>query len=107
MITVTESAKEQAIKLMKEENLINSFIRVGVKSGGCSGISYDLFFDNVLNDGDQEFESNGVKIVCDKKSLLYIFGTELDYSRGLNGKGFTFNNPNASRNCGCGQSFSV
>ena len=102
MITVTESAKEQAIKLMKEENLINSFIRVGVKSGGCSGISYDLFFDNVLNDGDQEFESNGVKIVCDKKSLLYIFGTELDYSRGLNGKGFTFNNPNASRNCGCG-----
>ena len=107
MITVTESAKEQAIKLMKDENLINSFIRVGVKSGGCSGISYDLFFDNVLNDGDQEFESNGVKIVCDKKSLLYIFGTELDYSGGLNGKGFTFNNPNASRNCGCGQSFSV
>jgi iron-sulfur cluster assembly protein len=107
MITVTESAKEQAIKLMKEENLINSFIRVGVKGGGCSGLSYDLFFDNVLNDGDQEFESNGVKIVCDKKSLLYIFGTELDYSGGLNGKGFTFNNPNASRNCGCGQSFSV
>jgi len=107
MITVTESAKEQAIKLMKEESLINSFIRVGVKGGGCSGLSYDLFFDNVLNDGDQEFESNGVKIVCDKKSLLYIFGTELDYSGGLNGKGFTFNNPNASRNCGCGQSFSV
>jgi iron-sulfur cluster assembly protein len=107
MITVTESAKEQAIKLMKEENLINSFIRVGVKGGGCSGLSYDLFFDNVLNDGDHEFESNGVKIVCDKKSLLYIFGTELDYSGGLNGKGFTFNNPNASRNCGCGQSFSV
>jgi iron-sulfur cluster assembly protein len=107
MITVTESAKEQAIKLMKDENLINPFIRVGVKGGGCSGLSYDLFFDNVLNDGDQEFESNGVKIVCDKKSLLYIFGTELDYSGGLNGKGFTFNNPNASRSCGCGQSFSV
>jgi iron-sulfur cluster assembly protein len=107
MITVTESAKEQAIKLMKEENLINPFIRVGVKGGGCSGLSYDLSFDDKLNEGDQEFEDKGVKIVCDRKSFLYLLGTELDYSGGLNGKGFTFNNPNASRNCGCGESFSI
>lgn len=107
MITVTESAKEQAIKLMKEENLTNPFIRVGVKGGGCSGLSYDLSFDDVLNEGDQEFEDKGVKIVCDRKSFLYLLGTELDYSGGLNGKGFTFNNPNASRTCGCGESFSI
>ena len=107
MITVTESAKEQATKLMKEENLTNPFIRVGVKGGGCSGLSYDLSFDDVLNEGDQEFEDKGVKIVCDRKSFLYLLGTELDYSGGLNGKGFTFNNPNASRTCGCGESFSI
>jgi iron-sulfur cluster assembly protein len=107
MITVTESAKEQAIKLMKEESLTNPFIRVGVKGGGCSGLSYDLSFDDQLNEGDQEFEDKGVKIVCDRKSFLYLLGTELDYSGGLNGKGFTFNNPNASRTCGCGESFSI
>lgn len=107
MITVTESAKEQATKLMKEENLTNPFIRVGVKGGGCSGLSYDLSFDDKLNEGDQEFEDKGVKIVCDRKSFLYLLGTELDYSGGLNGKGFTFNNPNASRTCGCGESFSL
>ena len=107
MITVTESAKEQATKLMKEENLTNPFIRVGVKGGGCSGLSYDLSFDDKLNEGDQEFEDKGVKIVCDRKSFLYLLGTELDYSGGLNGKGFTFNNPNASRSYGCGESFSV
>ena len=107
MITVTESAKEQAIKLMKEENLTNPFIRVGVKGGGCSGLSYDLSFDDKLNEGDQEFEDKGVKIVCDRKSFLYLLGTELDYSGGLNGKGFTFNNPNSSRTCGCGESFSI
>ena len=107
MITVTESAKEQAIKLMNEEKLTNPFIRVGVKGGGCSGLSYDLSFDDKLDEGDQEFEDKGVKIVCDRKSFLYLFGTELDYSGGLNGKGFTFNNPNTSRSCGCGESFSV
>ena len=73
MITVTESAKEQSIKLMNEENLINPFIRVGVKGGGCSGLSYDLSFDDKLNEGDQEFEDKGVKIVCDKKvSFIYL-----------------------------------
>ena len=107
MITVTESAKNQATKLMQEEGLPNSFIRVGVKGGGCSGLSYELSFDNQLLEGDQEFEDKGVKIVCDKKSFLYLFGTELDYSGGLNGKGFTFNNPNATRTCGCGESFAV
>ena len=73
MITVTESAKEQAIKLMNEENLTNPFIRVGVKGGGCSGLSYDLSFDDKLNEGDQEFEDKGVKIVFYKKSFIYIF----------------------------------
>ncbi len=107
MITVTESAKKQAIKLMTEDGLNNSFIRVGVKGGGCSGLSYDLSFDNVMNEGDQEFEDKGIKIVCDRKSFLYLVGTELDYSGGLNGKGFTFNNPNVSRTCGCGESFSI
>ena len=107
MITVTESAKKQAIKLMEDEGLSNSFIRVGVKGGGCSGLSYDLTFDNQINEGDQGFEDKGIKIVCDKKSILYLYGTELDYSGGLNGKGFTFNNPNATRTCGCGESFSV
>lgn len=107
MITVTESAKSQAIKLMTEEGLSNSFIRVGVKGGGCSGLSYELSFDTDIKEGDQEFEDKGIKVVCDRKSFLYLMGTELDYSGGLNGKGFTFNNPNASRTCGCGESFSV
>jgi len=109
MITLTESAKEKAIKLFSESNLepTTSFIRVGVKGGGCSGLSYVLDFDSELKPGDQEFEDKGVKIVCDKKSLLYLLGTELDHSDGLNGKGFEFRNPNAQRVCGCGESFSV
>lgn len=84
-----------------------AFIRVGVKGGGCSGLSYELGFDTELKEDDKMFEDNGVKIVVDKKSFLYLIGTVLDYSGGLNGKGFTFNNPNASRTCGCGESFSV
>jgi iron-sulfur cluster assembly protein len=109
MITLTESAKEKALKLFSESNLdpTESFIRVGVKGGGCSGLSYLLDFDSELNPGDQEFEDKGIKIVCDKKSLLYLLGTELDHSDGLNGKGFEFRNPNAQRVCGCGESFSV
>lgn len=83
------------------------FIRVGVKSGGCSGLEYVLKFDNQQNDADQVFEDNGVKIVVDKKSILYLAGTTLEYSGGLNGKGFVFNNPNAQRTCGCGESFSL
>jgi iron-sulfur cluster assembly protein len=109
MITLTESAKEKALKLFSESNLdpTESFIRVGVKGGGCSGLSYLLDFDSELKPGDQEFEDKGIKIVCDKKSLLYLLGTELDHSDGLNGKGFEFRNPNSQRVCGCGESFSV
>jgi iron-sulfur cluster assembly protein len=109
MITLTESAKEKALKLFSESNLdpTTSFIRVGVKGGGCSGLSYLLDFDSELKIGDQEFEDKGVKIVCDRKSLLYLLGTELDHSDGLNGKGFEFRNPNAQRVCGCGESFSL
>jgi iron-sulfur cluster assembly protein len=108
MITVTDSAKERAIHLFAEENRPgDTFIRVGVDSGGCSGLSYKLEFDNQLQPTDQVFEDKGIKIVVDRKSFLYLAGTELDYSSGLNGKGFVFNNPNASRSCGCGESFSV
>lgn len=108
MITVTENAKQHAISLIKEESRpLDTFIRVGVDSGGCSGLSYKLDFDNVLQPNDQVFEDKGIKIVVDKKSFLYLIGTELDYSAGLNGKGFVFVNPNASRTCGCGESFSV
>ena len=108
MITVTENAKNHAIELMKEENRpADTFIRVGVAGGGCSGLSYQLEFDNQLKEGDKQFEDKGVKIVVDRKSFLYLVGTELEYTGGLNGKGFVFNNPNASRTCGCGESFSV
>lgn len=108
MITVSENAKQRAITLMKEENKpMEAFIRVGVEGGGCSGLSYKLEFDTQMREGDQVFEDKGIKIVVDKKSFLYLVGTELDYTGGLNGKGFVFNNPNASRTCGCGESFSV
>lgn len=83
------------------------FIRVGVKSGGCSGLEYELKFDNQSSEDDKMFEDNGVKIAVDKKSFLYLIGTTLEYSGGLNGKGFVFNNPNAGRTCGCGESFSL
>ena len=108
MITVSENAKAHALDLMQQDNKpVDTFIRVGVDSGGCSGLSYKLEFDNVMRDGDQVFEDKGIKIVIDRKSFLYLAGTELDYTGGLNGKGFVFNNPNASRTCGCGESFSV
>ena len=83
------------------------YVRVGVKSGGCSGLSYELKFDNVMGDDDKLFEENNVKIAVDKKSFLYLIGTTLEFSGGLNGKGFVFNNPNANRTCGCGESFSL
>jgi iron-sulfur cluster assembly protein len=108
MITVSNAAKEHAVNLIKEENKPeNTFIRVGVDGGGCSGLMYNLVFDNIMKEGDQLFEDNGVKVVVDRKSFLYLVGTELDYSGGLNGKGFVFKNPNAERTCGCGESFSV
>ncbi|MFN7012918.1 MAG: HesB/IscA family protein [Bacteroidia bacterium] len=108
MITISENAKKKALSLMEEEGLgDNAFIRVGVESGGCSGLSYKLSFDTEIKPDDKIFEDNGIKIVIDKKSVLYLAGTTLEYSGGLNGKGFVFNNPNASRTCGCGESFAV
>ncbi|MGZ3900932.1 MAG: HesB/IscA family protein [Bacteroidia bacterium] len=108
MITVSENAKKHALELMKADNMPESaFIRVGVEGGGCSGLSYKLEFDTVLKEGDQQFEDKGIKLVVDRKSFLYLVGTELEYTGGLNGKGFVFNNPNANRTCGCGESFSV
>lgn len=83
------------------------FVRVGVKSGGCSGLSYDLKFDKNQKETDKVFESNGIKIIVDNKSFLYLIGTTLEYSGGLNGTGFVFKNPNANRTCGCGESFSL
>jgi len=108
MITITERAEEK-VKTLKAEGKLGPeyFIRVSVKGGGCSGLSYDLDFDNEVKEGDQEFPVKDTKIVCDLKSFLYLAGTELDFSDGLNGKGFAFNNPNASRTCGCGESFAV
>lgn len=109
MIKVSDSAKKKAIDLMTEDGFDpnNDFIRVGVKSGGCSGLSYELKFDNTQNEDDKLIEDNGMKILCDKKSFLYLIGTTLEFSGGLNGKGFVFNNPNAQRTCGCGESFSL
>jgi iron-sulfur cluster assembly protein len=107
MITVTDTAKKQAIRLMEDEGKEGYFIRVGVDGGGCSGLMYQLSFDNEEKEGDKAFEDNGIKVVVDKKSYLYLIGTILDFSGGLNGKGFVFNNPNAGRTCGCGESFSL
>ena len=107
MIKVSDTAKKQAIRLMEEDGKPGAFIRVGVQGGGCSGLMYQLEFDTEEKEGDKAFEDNGVKIVVDKKSFLYLVGTELDYSGGLNGKGFVFKNPNADRTCGCGESFSI
>lgn len=108
MISVSEKAKEQLIILRNEEKKDeNHFLRVGVAGGGCSGLTYKMDFDNKMTDDDKVFEDKGVKIVVDKKSFLYLVGTTLEFSDGLNGKGFQFANPNASRTCGCGESFSV
>jgi len=109
MIKVSDTAKIKLEQLMSEGgfNVTNDYVRVGVKSGGCSGLSYELDFDKNLGENDKIFEDNLVKIAVDKKSFLYLVGTTLEYSGGLNGKGFVFNNPNANRTCGCGESFSL
>lgn len=94
---------------MQEEGYdgLSDYVRVGVKSGGCSGLSYELNFDREIAESDKVFEDNEIRIIVDKKSFLYLVGTVLEYSGGLNGKGFVFNNPNAERTCGCGESFSL
>lgn len=108
MIKVSDEAAAQVKKLLDaDDKPATSFVRVGVKGGGCSGLMYEMDFDTEEKDGDQSFEDNGVKVVVDKKSYLYLVGTELRYSGGLNGKGFEFFNPNANRTCGCGESFSL
>ncbi len=108
MITVSEIAREKIFELKNKEGKNEDHgIRVAVEGGGCSGLMYDLAFDAAKQETDHVFEDKGVKIFVDKKSLLYLLGTELDFSDGLNGKGFQFKNPNASRTCGCGESFSV
>lgn len=108
-ITATEKAQLKALELMKQAGIETAdyFLRVSVVGGGCSGLSYKLDFDNELKPADQVFEMESLKLVTDMKSLLYLLNTELDYSDGLNGKGFVFRNPNASRTCGCGESFAV
>lgn len=109
MIKVSEEAKRRIATLMSDDgfDITKDFVRVGVKSGGCSGLSYDLKFDKSKAEEDRLFEDNEVKLVVDKKSILYLMGTILEYSGGLNGRGFVFNNPNAQRTCGCGESFSL
>ena len=109
MIKVSDIAKKKVVELMNDDgfNPDIDFVRVGVKSGGCSGLSYELTFDKEQKEEDKVFEDNGLKIIVDKKSFLYLVGTTLEYSGGLNGTGFVFNNPNAQRTCGCGESFSL
>jgi iron-sulfur cluster assembly protein len=109
MIKVSDTASKKIFAMMQEDGFDASqdFVRVGVKSGGCSGLSYDLKFDKVIGETDKVFEDNNIKIAVEKKSFLYLAGTILEFSGGLNGKGFVFNNPNAQRTCGCGESFSL
>jgi len=108
MVTVTEIAKNKIIELRQKDGLTGEHgVRVAVEGGGCSGLMYDLKFDFETRANDHIFEDNGIKVFVDKKSLLYLIGTELDFSDGLNGKGFQFKNPNATRTCGCGESFAV
>jgi iron-sulfur cluster assembly protein len=108
MITVSESAAKKIIGLKVEDKAPDeAFLRVFVKRGGCSGFSYKMEFDTALKDSDKIFEANGAKVVVDGQSLLYLIGMQLDYEGGLNGKGFIFSNPNATKTCGCGSSFGV
>ncbi len=108
MISISDKAKEKITQLQQDAGLTpDYFLRVGVVGGGCSGLSYKLDFDNEEQPNDQVFEDKGIKLVTDLKSFLYLCDTVLDFSDGLNGKGFHFVNPNASRTCGCGESFAV
>lgn len=108
MITISPKAKEHIARLRGEAALDDAYgLRVSVVGGGCSGLSYQLDFDNEEHPGDQVFEDEGLRLFVNLKSYLYLAGTELDYSDGLQGKGFHFVNPNAARTCGCGESFGV
>jgi len=107
MINISDSARDRLLHIMQKEKEDKNFVRVGVESGGCSGLSYKLDFDNAKNDDDELIKDNEIQLLVNKKSFLYLVGTTLEFSDGLNGKGFVFNNPNASRTCGCGESFSL
>ena len=109
MITITETAREAILKTLLDEgrDAADSYLRVGVQGGGCSGLSYKLDFDDSLGEGDEVYANGEAKIIVDSKSMLFLHGMTLDHSSGLNGKGFEFSNPNASGTCGCGQSFKV
>ncbi len=107
MLKVSDSAKKRLNNLLSLEKEIKTYVRIGVESGGCSGLNYKLDFDNIKNEDDELIENNGIRILINKKSILYLVGTTLEFSDGLNGKGFVFNNPNANRTCGCGESFSL
>jgi len=107
-ITVTDKAVKEIKKIMEENKIEENFaLRIGVKGGGCSGFTYTLGFDPESREGDTEIKQQGIRLLIDGKSLFYLSGTQLDFSDGLNGKGFIFNNPNATKSCGCGESFSV
>lgn len=107
MITLSENAVSEIRRLIEAQNVPNAGLRMGVKGGGCSGMTYTLNFDAETREQDQVMEINGVKVIVDSKSLLYLEGTTLDFVSGLNGTGFKFVNPNATRSCGCGSSFAV
>ena len=107
MINISDSARDRLLHIMQQEKEKKNFVRVGVESGGCSGLSYKLDFDVCKNDDDELIKDNEIQLLINKKSFLYLVGTTLEFSDGLNGKGFVFNNPNASRTCGCGESFSL
>lgn len=108
MLFVADSAKAKIQEIKEKEHITDDyFVRVSITSGGCSGLTYKMDFDNESRPNDQVFEDNGVKVVTDLKSFLYLFNSALEFSGGLEGKGFFFNNPNAARTCGCGESFAV
>ena len=109
MVTISDKALNHVVELMTEKGITSDthFLRVGVKGGGCSGLSYAMDFDDTITDMDEVVDLKVLKVIIDKKSVLYLYGTELDYSDGLNGKGFNWVNPQASRTCGCGESFAL
>ncbi|MBX7150056.1 iron-sulfur cluster insertion protein ErpA [bacterium] len=107
-ITVTDHALAEITNIMKEQSIPENYsLRIGIQGGGCSGFSYSLAFDDQVGENDMAYEFGKVKVVVDYKSMLYLKGVTLDFQDGLNGRGFVFNNPNATRTCGCGSSFSA
>lgn len=107
-VVLTEKAISEVKKIMSENSIPENYgLRIGVKGGGCSGLTYTLGFDPEFKDGDKIFDTEGIKVMVDWKSILYLTGTTIDYSDGLSGKGFVFNNPSAKKTCGCGSSFGV